>query len=432
MMRRAGAAVVLIFAVPAVALAGTLRVPSEHATIQSGIDAASPGDTVFVAPGTYSDVTVRVRGGLAWAAVVFLEPDVKVVSEGGASVTTLDMLGSVAGQGRNVVSGVGQIEGFTITGVAFGHTGMGSGGGGHVVVKGCVFRDLDSGPTTVGGLAIGDDTFAEILDCRFERCRGHGAGAVWVDEAPFVIRGCTFEDCEGTAVQGFGELPSSYSALIEDSVFLRNRDPDGNGGGLAVSQYGGGCTVRRCVFVENEARSGGGGATIGNSGPILVEGCVFRSNRSLESWAGGLHVGVADVRGCTFSGNSSLTSGGAVVVQGGPSVFSNNVIASTTGTVALRGPSSAALTAGCNVFWNNAAGDAQNYVFAATDRILDPLFCDEPAGDLTLQPLSPCLPDFSGGCGRVGALEQGCGTVSIEAESWGKVKAAYRAPHGGQ
>ena len=85
-----------------------------------------------------------------------------------------------------------------------------------------------------------------------------------------------------------------------------------------------------------------------------------------------------------------------------------------------------AVTGGCNVFWNNAGGNAVNYTFAPTDRITDPLFCDGASGNLTLQPMSPCLPAFSLGCGLIGALEQGCGTVSVGADSWGKIKAAYR------
>lgn len=415
---------------PCAGEAGVLRVPSEYPTIQAGVDAASAGDSVVVAPGTYTDIVVRTLG-FPNAACVFLKGGVALVSEGGSDVTTIDMQGirppgvslSQVILGAELGTEGTRVEGFTILGAPVGRDAVYAFGGGHLSLRDCVIRDADGVGVVASAVGL------ELADCRFERCVGLGVG---IGRANLRAERCLFADCEGTALSVFGELPNGYWAVIEDCVFTRNRDLGGNGGGLAVSQYGGGCEVRRCAFLENECRDAGGGASMGNGGLIVVEDCVFRSNRSLASWGGGLKVGASEVRGCTFSGNSSLTSGGAVVVQGGPSVFSNNVIASTTGSVAFRVTSSTVLTGGCNVLWSNAAGDAQNYVFAPTDRILDPLFCDEAAGDLTLQPLSPCLPDFSGGCGRIGALEQGCGTVSIEAESWGQVKAAYREPPGGE
>ena len=39
----------------------TLRVPDDHPTVQSAVDAAEPGDLILLAPGTYSEaVTVEV------------------------------------------------------------------------------------------------------------------------------------------------------------------------------------------------------------------------------------------------------------------------------------------------------------------------------------------------------------------------------------
>ena len=44
--------------------AETLRVPDDHRTIQSAIDAASAGDTVLVGAGTYQE-RVRLKPGVA-------------------------------------------------------------------------------------------------------------------------------------------------------------------------------------------------------------------------------------------------------------------------------------------------------------------------------------------------------------------------------
>jgi hypothetical protein len=45
------------------AFAGTVRVPQDHASVQAGVLAASPGDTVLVAPGTYTEL-IRTRPGV--------------------------------------------------------------------------------------------------------------------------------------------------------------------------------------------------------------------------------------------------------------------------------------------------------------------------------------------------------------------------------
>ena len=56
----------------------------------------------------------------------------------------------------------------------------------------------------------------------------------------------------------------------------------------------------------------------------------------------------------------------------------------------------------------------------------DPLFCDPDHGDFALQADSPCAPPGVTDCGQVGALPVGCGPVSVEAKSWGRIKAMYR------
>ena len=63
-----------------------------------------------------------------------------------------------------------------------------------------------------------------------------------------------------------------------------------------------------------------------------------------------------------------------------------------------------------------------------TDLGADPLFCDPAAGDFRVSAGSPCLP----GSGhpscteRIGALGEGCGTIAVTPETWGKIKGQFR------
>jgi hypothetical protein len=85
------------------------------------------------------------------------------------------------------------------------------------------------------------------------------------------------------------------------------------------------------------------------------------------------------------------------------------------------------LSGACNALWNNAMGDfGLDWVAFPTDIFADPLFCDPMYLDFTLDDGSPCAPGGTPGCGQIGAHGVGCGVVSVEAASWGKIKSLYR------
>jgi hypothetical protein len=82
----------------------------------------------------------------------------------------------------------------------------------------------------------------------------------------------------------------------------------------------------------------------------------------------------------------------------------------------------------CDVF-GNAGGDWVDCIAGQEggngNISADPLFCDRPGGDFTIDAASPCAPAHSGGCGLIGALGVDCDSP-VEATSWGAIKARFR------
>src|SRR5262245_49326137 len=91
--------------------AATRHVPAAYATFQVAIDAAAIGDTVLVAPGTYTGDGNR--------NIDFRGKDIVVRSSGGAAVTTLDVQSGPGNPHRGFFIGSNEtsaavLDGFTI------------------------------------------------------------------------------------------------------------------------------------------------------------------------------------------------------------------------------------------------------------------------------------------------------------------------------
>jgi hypothetical protein len=194
-------------------------------------------------------------------------------------------------------------------------------------------------------------------------------------------------------------------------------------------------TIERCVFVGNLGYYGGAVSC----GASMVRDCLFVGNAS-ELGGGAITVGFggAAVQGCTFVGNHlhpGNVGGAAIYSVHGVTTLRNNVIAESWGATAvdrLANCANCTITSSCNVFWANADGDWSGFTPDATDRVIDPEFCDPGGGDYTVRSTSPCLPENSLGCGLIGAYGEGCGVVSVEPTSFGRIKAAHRDGAGGE
>jgi predicted outer membrane repeat protein len=384
----------------------------DYLTIQEGINAVAPGDTVLVMPGVYS----------------------------GEGNHDIDCLGKVitvtSAPARDAV----------IIDCWLSHRGF-------------VFESGETGATVVRGFNI---TYAydggivchasspTIQSCSFEHCLAASGAGIDVDGAgsPQII-GCTF--LENTAFSGGGGLRCSGSLsrpYIKGCLF---KDNSAQFGGGIMSRDGACPTVEHTVFEGNEATYSGGMRF--EAGSATVTQCLFRGNEATSGGAMGsgcystptlryvtcidntaLQRGAcfangtyADIQYCTFVSGGSPNGGGMFCGEPfGTMELRNSIIAfSSEGAAVTCDDIGWPTVTHCCVF-GNAGGDAMcGNTFG--NLYEDPLFCNLPGGDLTLQEDSPCLPANNAWGEPIGALDQGCaGPVSVEEISWGAIKSMYR------
>ncbi|MDP6764010.1 MAG: hypothetical protein QF860_14210, partial [Planctomycetota bacterium] len=147
-----------------------IHVPADEATIQGGIDAASQGDSVLVAPGVYSgDGNRDIEIG---------EVGVLLISSAGPESTLINCGGSELDPHRGFsVQGVGvdsvTIDGFTVTAGYAEQVGVEWFGGGMVCHGGR--------PTIRNCILWANESPGES---------GHGGGLACVDRASPTLTGC--------------------------------------------------------------------------------------------------------------------------------------------------------------------------------------------------------------------------------------------------
>ncbi len=418
-IRLIGAMVVTLF-LASPARGALLRVPSEYPTIQMAMTAAVSGDSVMVAAGTYTNCDL----GPCSANVALMKSGVALVSESGPDQTTLRVDSN--GGGLSVVRGAGVVgvllKGFTITATMPEHRGVVFLSSTNVIVEECSFEDLAPGFQDGAGLFT-NGTHVTVRDCEFVRCESvQEAGGLKALDGNVTLERCVFEECVMGGVVIFGH--SGLWAKVRDCVFR------GNTGNAAFTLLGmPQAEIVRCSFFENSSPQNATAIVVSSTnGTVSLRDNLFVGNdaslfRSVVSWASS-----GEIRGNVFHGNASQVGYATLRDHAEASTvrtIANNIFMQNSGGPAFRLTSSPPLAA-CNLFWSNPGGDYLGYVPAPTDLFVDPLFCDPGALDFQLESGSPCLPENSGECGLIGAFGEGCGTVSVDRESWGKLKAAYR------
>lgn len=339
-----------------VAVATTWNVPGDAATIQAGIDIASVGDTVLVAPGTYTGVGNR--------DISFLGKDLVVRSAAGPEATILDckLPGEDAHRGFHLENGetrAARIDGFTIK----------NGG------------TRSSIPINGGGISC-EVSSPTIANCIITHC--YAGGGPW----PKTASG----NSEGAAIAGVG-----------------------TGGGIGI--MGGAARIENCVIAGNATNGGGGGITVIASGAEVVN-CVITGNGPSGLAVHGTDIRVENCT-ISGNDDWGLSCGTATSVTVERTIIWGNCDSGIPRTIRLQ-DSTTTMSAYCVLVDTAGFGGGGTISYIGPSYYSDPMFCNPTScalapsegGFYLLESASPGLPE-NNACGvLIGALGS-CAATSV-------------------
>jgi serine protease len=269
--------------------AAVLHVPQDHPTIQAAVNAAAPGDTVQVSPGTYVEL------------VDTLGKEITVESTDGPATTIID--GNHAGTVVTINAISGQtpvLRGFTVRN-AGGFSAIETGGGPALIEGNRVTGNTTCSSTIEAAFSAATIRNNVISGNRRTCSGGVGGGGVSVRGAGTVtVTGNLITDNQSSSDGGGIALFAAGSPVVSNNVISNNSTPSfGGGGGISLVNESSALVVNN-IIVGNRSNRGGG---LYSFQPIIM-----MNNTIADNDGSAVFMEVFDVR-TRFVNNVLVSSG---------------------------------------------------------------------------------------------------------------------------
>jgi hypothetical protein len=292
---------------------GTIHhIPADYPTIQAGINASSPGDTVLVSPGTYRENITFMVKGIHLASLFLVTGDTSYISH---TIIKANQSGCVVGFFNGTESNT-MLTGFTIT------WAMSGGGIGCYYANPTVSDVILTVNTSYqgGGICLtNSNPILRNLTIKNNYAHEQGGG-IFCDRSNPVMLNVTISN--NTANDGAG-MYCNYSAPVVTNLDVHGNTASNSGGGLALDHSDIILTSSRVT--GNHAKLGGG-IYQASSSPMFST-VVTRDNQAVNG--GGFYLtgtGNPLFQLNSVSGNTATGAGGGFYFLGSNATFSPSLL----------------------------------------------------------------------------------------------------------
>ncbi len=274
------------------------EIPTDASSITSGLDLASSGDTVSVAPGLYLENELIMPDGVTLLGDPHNPGSVIVDGQWGGGLLRCN----------------GSSTGTVISGLTFRH-GLGislapvSCSGGSPTFRFCHFRENMSGVD--GGAVNVTDSQPTFEDCLFDTNQSgvSAGGALVCRRSTTFLRRCVFRNNLSLGWGGAVYISGSAELVFMDKCIFENNS--GHSGG-AISINGATALTRECEFNENNGSDFGGAFSVQFGGHLSVEHSRYEGNSSASGKIGFVGGGSTCSLVCVDTDHGLVTGAGGI------------------------------------------------------------------------------------------------------------------------